>query len=82
MSKTKTQKIKNVKIGNTVQIISGFDKEKTGEVIKLFHSTGKIIVKGINLKFKHAKPNKEGAVGEIRQIEAPIHHSNVKRLNN
>ena len=73
------QKIKlNVKLGDTVEIITGFDKKKKGEVIKLFHNTGKILVKGINLKYKHVKPNKEGDVGEIKQIEAPIHHSNVK----
>jgi len=73
------QKIKlNVKLGDTVEIITGFDKKKKGEVIKLFRNAGKILVKGINLKYKHVKPNKEGDVGEIKQIEAPIHHSNVK----
>ena len=45
-------------------------------------STGKILVKGVNLKFKHVKPNKEGDVGEIKQLEAPIHHSNVKIYKN
>jgi len=57
---------------------SGVDKNKTGEVIKLYSDTGKIIVKGINFKFKHRKPTKENEAGEIKQIEAPIHHSNVK----
>lgn len=73
----KPQKI-HVKIGDTVTIISGFDKNKTGEVIKIYKNTGKILVKGINFKFKHIKPNTENEVGEIKQIEAPIHHSNVK----
>ena len=72
----------HVKIGDNVQIISGFDKEKTGEIIKIYPNTGKIIVKGINLKFKHIKPNQQGDVGEIKQIEAPIHHSNVKIIKN
>nr|YP_009497519.1 ribosomal protein L24 [Biddulphia tridens]AWT40232.1 ribosomal protein L24 [Biddulphia tridens] len=71
------QKI-HVKIGDSVKIISGFDKNKTGEVIKIYPNTGKIIVKGINFKFKHTKPTTEEDVGEIKQIEAPIHHSNVK----
>jgi ribosomal protein L24 len=35
-------------------------------------------VKGINFKFKHVKPNTEKEIGEIKQFEAPIHHSNVK----
>jgi large subunit ribosomal protein L24 len=74
---SKTQKI-HVKIGDNVKIISGFDKNKIGEVIKIYRNTGKILVKGINFKFKHIKPNNNNQVGEIKQIEAPIHHSNVK----
>nr|YP_010516996.1 ribosomal protein L24 [Haslea provincialis]UXN44778.1 ribosomal protein L24 [Haslea provincialis] len=66
-----------IKIGDTVIIISGFHKNETGEVIKINHQTGKIIVKGINFKFKHVKPNTENEIGEIKQFEAPIHHSNV-----
>ena len=73
----KEQKI-HVKIGDNVKIISGFNKNKTGEVIKIYRKTGKILVKGVNFKFKHTKPNTDNEVGEIKQIEAPIHHSNVK----
>jgi len=71
------QKI-HVKIGDNVKIISGFDKNKTGEVVKIYRNSGKILVKGINFKFKHIKPNTDNEIGEIKQIEAPIHHSNVK----
>lgn len=77
---TKAQKI-HVKLGDSVRIISGFDKNKTGEVIKIYRNTGKILVKGINFKFKHIKPRTENEVGEIKQFEAPIHHSNVKLSN-
>jgi len=73
----KNQKM-HIKIGDTVKVISGFDKNKTGEVTKIYNNTGKILVKGINFKFKHVKPNTENDVGEIKQFEAPIHHSNVK----
>ena len=73
----KIQKM-HVKIGDSVKIISGSDKNKIGEVIKLYRNTGKILVKGINFKYKHVKPNTENDVGEIKQFEAPIHHSNVK----
>ena len=71
------QKI-HVKVGDQVTIISGFHKNETGEVIKVNKKTGKIIVKGINFKFKHLKPNTENEIGEIKQFEGPIHHSNVK----
>ena len=68
----------HVRVGDNVKIITGFDKNKMGKVIKIDNKTGKIIVKGINYKFKHIKPNTDNEVGEIKQIEAPIHHSNVK----
>ena len=71
------QKI-HVKVGDIVLIISGFHKNETGEIIKINKNTGKILVKGINFKFKHVKPNTENEIGEIKQFEAPIHHSNVK----
>lgn len=73
----KKQKM-HIKIGDTVTIISGFHKNEIGEVIKINKKTGKIIVQGINFKFKHIKPNTENEIGEIKQFEAPIHHSNVK----
>ena len=73
----KKQKI-HIKIGDTVRIISGFFKNETGEVIKINRKNGTVIVKGINFKFKHVKPNTENEIGEIKQFEAPIHHSNVK----
>jgi len=68
----------HVKVGDQVTIISGFHKNESGEVIKVNRKTGKIIVEGINFKFKHIKPTTENEIGEIKQIEAPIHHSNVK----
>ena len=71
----------HVKIGDTVKIISGFHKNEVGEVININKKTGKIIVKGINFKFKHSKPRTENEVGEIKQFEAPIHHSNVTLSN-
>ena len=73
------QKI-HVKVGDIVLVISGFHKNETGEIIKINKQTGKVLVKGINFKFKHVKPNTENEIGEIKQFEAPIHHSNV-RLN-
>ena len=68
----------HIKIGDSVRVISGFHKNETGEVIKINRKTGKVIVQGINFKFKHVKPNTDNEIGEIKQFEAPIHHSNVK----
>ena len=73
------KKIKvHVKIGDIVRIISGFHKNETGEVLKINRKTGKLLIKGINFKFKHIKPTAENEIGEIKQFEAPIDSSNVK----
>ena len=74
---SKKQKI-HIRVGDVVTIISGFHKNKSGEVIKTNKKTGKVIVQGINFKFKNIKPKAENETGEIKQFEAPIHHSNVK----
>jgi large subunit ribosomal protein L24 len=74
---SKKQKM-HIKVGDIVMIISGFHKNETGEIMKINKKTGKVLVKGINFKFKHLKPNTENEIGEIKQFEAPIHHSNVK----
>lgn len=74
---SKKQKLP-IKIGDTVTIISGSHKNKMGKITKIDKKTGKVIVNAINFKFKHIKPSTEKEIGEIKQIEAPIHHSNVK----
>lgn len=74
------KKIK-LKIGDNVKIISGSDKNKIGEILKIYPRNGKVLIKGINFKFKHIKPTKENEIGEIKQIEAPIHHSNVQLIS-
>ncbi len=73
----KSQKL-HVKVGDIVTVISGFHKNETGEIIKIDKKTGKVVVKGSNFKFKHIKATTENEIGEIKQFEAPIHHSNVK----
>lgn len=83
MAKTKGKNKKpqrykmHVKKGDTVQVISGRDKGKVGEIVKSIPSESKIIVKGVNVKTKHVKPQQEGETGQIITFEAPIHSSNV-----
>ena len=57
----KKQKM-HVRIGNVVTVISGVQKNKTGEIMKLNKKTGTILVKGLNFKFKHVKPNTENEI--------------------
>jgi large subunit ribosomal protein L24 len=72
----------HVKKGDTVQVISGSDKGKVGEVLQTFPKTSKITVKGVNVKTKHVKPQQEGESGQITTVEFPIHSSNVLLYSN
>ena len=74
---TKTRHKMHVKKGDTVQVISGKDKGKVGEVLKALPETSQIVVKGVNVRTKHVKPQQEGESGQIQTFEAPIHSSNV-----
>lgn len=66
-----------IKKGDTVQVLSGNDKGKTGEVLEVIPKTERIIVKGINIRKKHIKPRKQGEEGGIIPVECSIHSSNV-----
>lgn len=63
--------------GDTVKVLSGNDKGKTGEVLEVIPKTQKIIVKGINIRKKHIKPRKQGEEGGIIPSEFSIHSSKV-----
>jgi len=71
-----TQKL-HVKIGDTVKVIAGHDKGKISTVTQLYTHNSKIVLKDVNLKTKHVKGKGEGETGQIVQVEAPIHSSNV-----
>ena len=69
-----------LKKGDTVLIISGKDRGRKGKVLKAFPKEQKILVENINLKKKHVRPKREEEKGQIVQIPAPIHVSNVKLI--
>lgn len=69
-----------IKVNDNVLVIAGKDKGKSGKVIKTLKKEDKVIVEGINLVKKHMKPNGTSENGGIFDIEAPIHVSNVKKL--
>ena len=66
-----------IKKGDTVQVLSGNDKGKTGEVLEVMPKTGKIIVKGVNIRKKHVKPRKQGDEGGIIPVECSIFSAKV-----
>jgi len=67
----------HVKTGDTVYVISGKDKGKTGKVTKVFPKKGKIIVEGINQVTKHLKPTQMNPQGGVVTKEAPLFSSKV-----
>jgi large subunit ribosomal protein L24 len=67
----------HVKKGDTVVVITGKDKGKKGKVIVSYPDKNKVIVEGVNIVTKHAKPNPKNQTGGIMHQEAPIHASNV-----
>ena len=66
-----------IKKGDTVQVLSGNDKGKTGEVLEIIPKLQKVIVKGVNIRKKHVKPRKQGEEGGIISVECSIHSSKV-----
>nr|WP_144053362.1 50S ribosomal protein L24 [Xenococcus sp. PCC 7305] len=67
----------HVKKGDNVQVISGRDKGKVGEILQVLPKSSKVVVKGVNIRTKHVKPQQEGESGQISTFEAPVHSSNV-----
>mgnify|MGYP000881969855 CR=1 FL=1 len=66
-----------IKKGDTVKVISGANLGKEGKVLKVYPTTDKVIVAGVNVIKKHAKPTQSHPDGGILEYEAPFHVSNV-----
>ena len=65
-----------IKTGDTVVVIAGKDKGKTGKVLKAMPKENRVYVEGINMQTKHAKATRTTAA-EIKHVEGPIDASNV-----
>ena len=66
-----------IKKGDTVKVITGKDKDKEGKVLSVDVKNGKVLVEGVNMVSKHAKPSQANPNGGIIQKEASIDASNV-----
>ena len=79
MQKTKpSQRVKmRIRTGDTVQIINGKDKGKTGEVLRTLPFENRVVVQGVNMRTRHVKPTQDGESGRIVTEEASLHASNV-----
>jgi len=68
---------RHVKTGDTVIVISGSQKGKVGEIMRVDPDNDRVWIKGINLRTKHVKPTQLNPQGGIITKEAPLHISNV-----
>ena len=66
-----------IKKGDTVKVIAGKDKDKEGKVIAVDQKNGTVLVEGVNMRTKHAKPSMANQAGGIVHQEGPIDASNV-----
>lgn len=69
-----------IKVNDNVVVLAGKDKGKTGRVMKTLRKKDRVVVEGINMIKKHQKPNNANENGGIFEMEAPIHVSNVKKV--
>lgn len=71
----------HIKKGDTVKILSGDDRGKTGKVVKAFPKNGKVLVEGVNVVKKHERSKKQGGKGQTVEMAMPIHASKVMKVN-
>ena len=70
------KKIK-IKKGDKIKVTCGEHKGSEGKVVKILKEKNKLIVEGINIVKKHLKPNSQNPKGGIKEVESPIHISNI-----
>ena len=66
-----------IRKGDTVVVLSGKDKGKTGEVIRSMPKESKVVVAGVNVAARHRKPSQVNPQGGIERKEAPLNVSKV-----
>ena len=64
--------------GDTVVVLTGNDKSRTGKILKVFPDKNQAVVEGVNLIKRHSRPTKDLPQGGIVEKEGPIQISNLK----
>lgn len=71
----------NVRRGDRVKVIRGNFANTEGTVLRVLPQENRIVVEGVNLRKRHMRPTQENPEGGIVSFEAPIHASNVMRID-
>jgi large subunit ribosomal protein L24 len=72
---------RHIKTGDTVIILAGSDKGKTGKVLRIITDKDRVVVEGINRVWKHVRPTQRNPQGGRIQKDNPIHISNVQPVD-
>jgi large subunit ribosomal protein L24 len=70
----------HIKKGDTVKILSGEDKGKTGKVAQAFPAEGKVLIEGMNMVKKHERSRKQDQKGQIVERAMPMFASKVAKV--
>ena len=70
-----------IKKNDNIIVLAGKDKDKTGNVLRVFPSKNQVLVEGVNKKKKNQRATKSGQKGQIIEKEFPVHVSNVALLD-
>lgn len=70
-----------LKTGDSVKVIAGKDRGKTGKILQVFKESNRIVVEGVNIMKKHLRPSRRGEKGQRIELSAPLHASNVMLLD-
>lgn len=77
MAEQKAKQRVHVRKGDTALVIAGKNAGKKGKVLRVIPDSSKVVVEGVNVVKRHARPTHKLPQGGITQKEAPIHSSNV-----
>ncbi len=70
-----------IRKGDTVRVITGAERGKQGEVLRVFPKQNRAVVQGVNIAKRHTKPRSMGQPGGIVEVEATIHLSNLMLID-
>jgi large subunit ribosomal protein L24 len=71
----------HIRKGDTVTVIAGDDKGKSGKVLEVLLDKRRVVVEGVNIITKHEKPSAGKPEGGIKKTEASVHISNVQLID-
>ncbi len=69
-----------IKKGDTVKIIAGKDKGKSGKVVRALPKQRRVAIEGINVYKKHVRPRTANEKGQVVEVARPLHISNVQLI--